>query len=400
VKQASLDSIRYTLHRKHQRALEEQLASSSGTLLSVSGSTITHLADTTESRSRGLSVADVDSECCFCKVKDRANDSEETIASSDKSFYSVTSSLPEDASSAAREQKENARRIDALPPSAVVSTPLSSASSGTAFTATTAAKEFIPEVAHRVRDIVLVRVSDQKRVVMESLWNKRVPEEEPRGNATSFEAPTEAKERDASDAASPLNSPSLPVLYRAPSLGDAPDTCAPIVQTAYGQPALVCLFRRWGCCICRMTAASLSSLKPFLDERGIRLIGVGFESIGLKKFVEAGHFGGELYLDPTRSLYKRIECRLTSWKTLWGAASMEVLGLYAQAAKRHYQVDFQGDASQLGAVFLIDANGVTRFLQIQTGDRFQIDTIKILEALGVTPPDDYDPLPDAHKKVW
>jgi hypothetical protein len=79
---------------------------------------------------------------------------------------------------------------------------------------------------------------------------------------------------------------------------------------------------------------------------------------------------------------------------------MEVLGLYAQAAKRHYQVDFQGDASQLGAVFLIDANGVTRFLQIQTGDRFQIDTIKILEALGVTPPDDYDPLPDAHKKVW
>lgn len=401
VKQASLDSMRYSLHRKLRKAAEHKKILSAGMsspfTLSASSqrsgvgteeATLAHHQEDTSSGKTTTASTVESSECCNVDASSSSAASASAHSTvNDDDTKPVAHYQPQ--SAAVERQKRSSTTFfeNVVPSSLTRRTSSSTVTSiiNSSLTSAPVVTEFVPEVAHRIRDLVLVRVKDQKRVVVESFWNNLVSED-----------PTTAEE----DNENPLSSPPLPVLYRAPSVGDAPDHNAPIVRSQHGQPALICLFRRWGCCICRMTAASLSSLKPFLDERGIRLIGVGFESIGMKKFIEAGHFGGELYLDPSKTLYKRVECRNTNWKSLWGLASLEVWGLYAKAAKRQYQVDFQGDYSQLGAVVLIDAHGVTRFLQIQTGDRFQIDTVKILETIGITPPDDYDPLPDAHKKVW
>lgn len=162
----------------------------------------------------------------------------------------------------------------------------------------------------------------------------------------------------------------------------------------------MCLFRRWGCCICRMTAASLSSIKPFLDSKGIDLIGIGYEEIGLQKFIAAGHFAGELYLDMSRDLYKSIDCKTTNWQCMWGVLSPDVLRLYQLAQERHYVNNFKGDFSQFGGAVLIDAYGITRFLQVQTKQNFQIDVMKILDVIGVVPPEGFDPLPLASNTVW
>jgi prostamide/prostaglandin F2alpha synthase len=149
-----------------------------------------------------------------------------------------------------------------------------------------------------------------------------------------------------------------------------------------------------------MTAASLSAIKPFLDPLGIRLVGIGFEEVGLKKFIASNHFAGELYLDTQKSMFKSVECKTASWTTLWGVFSRDVLRMYDLAKQRKFENNFEGDYSQFGGVFLIDANGVTRYLQVQSKENFQIDTKKIMEVIGVTPPVDFDPLPGAEQTLW
>ncbi|EKX54757.1 hypothetical protein GUITHDRAFT_149853 [Guillardia theta CCMP2712] len=48
--------------------------------------------------------------------------------------------------------------------------------------------------------------------------------------------------------------------------------------------AVVFLIRRMGCPLCREEALSLSGLKPKLDARGIRLIGIAGEHLGHEEF--------------------------------------------------------------------------------------------------------------------
>lgn len=60
------------------------------------------------------------------------------------------------------------------------------------------------------------------------------------------------------------------------------------------QTTIFFFLRRFGCQICRWTAAEVSKLEKDLKANGVALVGIGPEVTGFKEFQEGGFFkGGE-----------------------------------------------------------------------------------------------------------
>lgn len=55
---------------------------------------------------------------------------------------------------------------------------------------------------------------------------------------------------------------------------------------------MVAGLRRFGCMVCRWIARDLSELRGLLDQHGVRLVGVGPETLGLQEFLDGGYFSG------------------------------------------------------------------------------------------------------------
>uniref|UniRef100_A0A8D2AD87 Prostamide/prostaglandin F synthase n=1 Tax=Sciurus vulgaris TaxID=55149 RepID=A0A8D2AD87_SCIVU len=72
------------------------------------------------------------------------------------------------------------------------------------------------------------------------------------------------------------------------------------------QACVVAGLRRFGCMVCRWIARDLSNLQGVLDQHGVRLLGVGPETLGLQEFLDGGYFSGELYLDESKQFYKEL----------------------------------------------------------------------------------------------
>lgn len=58
------------------------------------------------------------------------------------------------------------------------------------------------------------------------------------------------------------------------------------------QPVVIFFLRRFGCQVCRWTAAEISKLEPELRANGVALVGVGPEEFGLQEFKQGGFFKG------------------------------------------------------------------------------------------------------------
>lgn len=58
------------------------------------------------------------------------------------------------------------------------------------------------------------------------------------------------------------------------------------------QTCIITFFRRLGCKFCRLEAKNLSHLKPALDARNIKLMGITFDEGGVKEFVDGHYFDG------------------------------------------------------------------------------------------------------------
>ena len=59
-----------------------------------------------------------------------------------------------------------------------------------------------------------------------------------------------------------------------------------------GQTVVLFFLRRFGCQVCRWTAAEISKLEPDLRANNIALVGIGPEETGLHDFRELGFFKG------------------------------------------------------------------------------------------------------------
>ncbi|KAA3670437.1 uncharacterized protein DEA37_0012473, partial [Paragonimus westermani] len=78
------------------------------------------------------------------------------------------------------------------------------------------------------------------------------------------------------------------------------------------QTCIITIFRRLGCKFCRLEAVNLSHLKPALDKRNVKLIGISFDKDGVKEFTDGEYFKGELFLDPERKTYEALAFKRVS----------------------------------------------------------------------------------------
>uniref|UniRef100_A0A8C5ZWF7 Prostamide/prostaglandin F synthase n=1 Tax=Marmota marmota marmota TaxID=9994 RepID=A0A8C5ZWF7_MARMA len=149
------------------------------------------------------------------------------------------------------------------------------------------------------------------------------------------------------------------------------------------QACVVAGLRRFGCMVCRWIARDLSNLQGVLDQHGVRLLGVGPETLGLQEFLDGGYFSGGATLP---QLWVRLcVCRYNSLSILPAALGKPVRDVAAKAKAVGIQGNLSGDLLQSGGLLVVSKGGdkvLLHFVQKSPGD--YVPQESILQALGIS----------------
>ncbi|KAF7208000.1 prostamide/prostaglandin F synthase [Nothobranchius furzeri] len=152
------------------------------------------------------------------------------------------------------------------------------------------------------------------------------------------------------------------------------------------QPVVVFFLRRFGCQVCRWTAAEISKLEPDLRASGVSLVGVGPEQFGLQEFTEGGFFKGTIYVDEEKKCYKDLGFRRYSALSVVPAAlGKKVRDVASKASAAGIQGNFSGDLLQSGGMLIVAKGGekvLLHFIQDSPGDFVPLEDIST--ALGLS----------------
>uniref|UniRef100_A0A1A8N088 Prostamide/prostaglandin F synthase n=3 Tax=Nothobranchius TaxID=28779 RepID=A0A1A8N088_9TELE len=152
------------------------------------------------------------------------------------------------------------------------------------------------------------------------------------------------------------------------------------------QPVVVFFLRRFGCQVCRWTAAEISKLEPDLRAGGVSLVGVGPEQFGLQEFTEGGFFKGTIYVDEEKKCYKDLGFRRYSALSVVPAAlGKKVRDVASKASAAGIQGNFSGDLLQSGGMLIVAKGGekvLLHFIQDSPGDFVPLEDIST--ALGLS----------------
>ena len=145
------------------------------------------------------------------------------------------------------------------------------------------------------------------------------------------------------------------------------ETAALPVQTPQGdsvplgdlwesQPALLVLVRHYGCQFCREQLGNLKDVVPQIEASGVQPIVIGNGTpLMAEAFIEETGLQVPLYTNPGREVYAALGAKRPSAITflnprLWWNAVRSL-------AKGNLPKKLQGDAAQLGGVFLVKPGG-------------------------------------------
>ncbi|XP_066526624.1 prostamide/prostaglandin F synthase isoform X2 [Hoplias malabaricus] len=152
------------------------------------------------------------------------------------------------------------------------------------------------------------------------------------------------------------------------------------------QTVVIFFLRRFGCQVCRWTAAEVSKLETDLKTNGIALIGVGPEETGLNEFVEGRFFKGDIYIDEKKQCYKDLGFkRYNAINVLPAAMGKKVREVVSKASAEGIQGNFSGDLLQSGGMLIVAKGGenvLLHFVQDSPGDHVPLEDIT--KALGIT----------------
>ncbi|KAL7837736.1 hypothetical protein SRHO_G00274470 [Serrasalmus rhombeus] len=150
--------------------------------------------------------------------------------------------------------------------------------------------------------------------------------------------------------------------------------------------AVIFFLRRFGCQVCRWTAAEVSKLEKDLKTNGVALIGVGPEETGLKEFKEGGFFKGDIYIDEKKQSYRDLGFkRYNAINVLPAAVGKKVREVASKASAEGIQGNFSGDLLQSGGMLIVAKGGekvLLHFIQDSPGDHVPLEDIA--KALGIT----------------
>jgi len=130
--------------------------------------------------------------------------------------------------------------------------------------------------------------------------------------------------------------------------------------------------------LCRKSASELASIKPELDSLGISLVAVGSGTpLMAKTFQSEFSFTGDIYVDQKREVYKALGCN----RGLKYVLNAKVL----KAAKATMNEGFtqgktEGDALQLGGVFVIGMKNGILFQHLEQYAGHHVDLTELLNA--------------------
>lgn len=152
------------------------------------------------------------------------------------------------------------------------------------------------------------------------------------------------------------------------------------------EACVITFFRRFGWLYCRLAAKELSRLKPQLDARHVRLIGIGVDEVGVEEFVKEKFFSGELYVDIKKQCYKDMNYKRFNIFSIWMAV-FNHRGRKGISKAREAGVggDLKGDGFQNGGTLVVSAGGDKCLLSyIQENPAEHVELSKVLEALGIS----------------
>lgn len=69
------------------------------------------------------------------------------------------------------------------------------------------------------------------------------------------------------------------------------------------QPAIIFVVRRPGCPLCREHALDLSNKQPEFAAKGVKLVGVVHEKLGVEEFSSGFFKNGEIYFDEEKAFF-------------------------------------------------------------------------------------------------
>ncbi|KAM9800397.1 prostamide/prostaglandin F synthase [Syngnathus typhle] len=143
--------------------------------------------------------------------------------------------------------------------------------------------------------------------------------------------------------------------------------------------AVLFFLRRFGCQVCRWTAAEISKLAPDLSANGVALVGIGPEELGLDEFKQLGFFKGSVYIDEQKKCYKDLGFkRYTALSVVPAALGKKVRETASKASAGGIQGNFAGDLLQSGGMLIVAKGGekiLLHFVQDSPGDYVPLEDI-------------------------
>ncbi|CAH8569437.1 unnamed protein product [Schistosoma guineensis] len=154
------------------------------------------------------------------------------------------------------------------------------------------------------------------------------------------------------------------------------------------QTCIITFFRRLGCKFCRLEAKNLSHLKPALDARNIKLMGITFDEGGVKEFVDGHYFDGDLYLDPERKTYKALEYKkVSACSGFCSLLTKAGRSLNSKAKAANIPGNMTGDGWQTGGLLVVEKGGKVLYHFEQKEVVNHPDYKQIIDVLKINPKD-------------
>jgi prostamide/prostaglandin F2alpha synthase len=119
------------------------------------------------------------------------------------------------------------------------------------------------------------------------------------------------------------------------------------------KPVLIHLVRRFGCPLCRETAADLSTLRPELEAVGGRIVAIGCQMEGVAEFIEGKYIDGQVWVNEDASVFKALGLQRYGVFEAYGLLHPEMWEAGSRASSRGFIGDLKGDGFQRGATFLV-----------------------------------------------
>lgn len=117
------------------------------------------------------------------------------------------------------------------------------------------------------------------------------------------------------------------------------------------QPVIVFVVRRPGCALCREHAVDLSEKQPDFAAKGVKLVGVVHEKLGVEEFSDCFK-NGEIYFDKEKAFYNALGMR---WEGLSSMLKPSVIKNVKRVRNRGVEGNLKGEGRLLGGLLVVGA---------------------------------------------